>query len=513
MSERIVKWASFLAVFALQVILFQDAWVSIFAPWPHRIGEGMMALMASDLSDGRSPYGDILAVPSVYACYGPLPSLMVSVVASLLPGPTPPEHFVWIGRLLSFIAWCVASISLVFIVRPVSIHPGVAGCIFLCVVSPFWSFWTFRTDSFVVAIEGLILLSMVRLPSNRLGWVLGFLGPALALTKIPAAVDIVPLVLLAACVRGRPLNEEVRRLTPGLAVGGISALITLLIVNAWSGGWMLDNIILTQLHSGKTTGEIFSACVNFALYGRQSVILWIGVVAACFARRSGSLFALAASLLTCGVFATKDGADYNYYLPFLFIATVVSIRELDMAGRLTWVALMLPFMVLPLGGSLHRADKEEITLRTRHYESVLALHRNPQMLSDDPYYSLMAGSKPLATDLFQLSRVLSSKGISQPLLISSATAGWGGEFMWTLLGGRGETGRQLTSPLPHANSQGAVHFLDPSSLARGQPPTIERGDALFPLYLRKLGILALFLTLAAIIPIAKAADSRESSIP
>lgn len=513
MLEKVVKYASLLVAFGLLVVLFRDAWSSIFSPWPHRIGEGMMAWMASEISAGRSPYGDILAIPSVYACYGPLPSLAAAVASAFIPGDASAEHIVWAGRLLNFAAWCTASVSVVAIVRPKSVHPAVAACFFLGVASPFWAFWTFRTDSFVAALEALILLSLVRLPSRSLIWALGVLAPALALTKIPAALDILPLVLLSSCIRGHPLDAELRRVAPGLLVGLGSALLAIVLANAASGGWMVDNIIFTQLSSGRTTGAIFSSCVDFALYGRQSTVLWVGVLAACFFRSRVSLLALALSLLTCGALATKDGADNNYYLPFLFMSTVVAVRELDRAGRLAWAALILPLTVLPLSGSLHRDSQSEIATKTGGYESVLAVHRDPLILSDDPYYNLMAGTRPLATDLFQLSRVLSSSGTSSAPLVAAASSAWGEEFIWVILGRSVDRDSPLVAGLPHANHQGAVHISDLRPLVSTAPPSTQKNDSLLPLYLSKLCVLAFFLVIAAFLPLPSTSTSKSSSPP
>lgn len=508
MLERLVKYASLMVAFWLLVVLFRDAWSSVFAPWPHRIGEGMMAWMASELSSGRMPYGDILAVPSVYACYGPLPSLMAAMLAMLPPGAPPPEYFVWSGRLLNFAAWCAASLLVVAIVRPRSVHPAVAGSVFLCAVSPFWSFWTFRTDAFVVALEALILLCLVRLPPRHLWWSMVALAPMLALTKIPAALDMVPLVLLAACLRDRPLSEELRRQLPALLAGAASAAGVLAAVNAASGGWMVDNIIFAQLHSGRTTGEIFSACVDFALYGRQNAVLWMGLLAVCLSRRRLSLLALALSLLTCGALATKDGADYNYYLPFIFALAVVAVRELDRAGRLAWASLVLPLAVLPLGGSLHRAQAWEVWEKTRSLEQVLAIHKDPSLLSDDPYYSLVAGTRPLATDLFQLSRVTASRGLAPSGLVETATAAWGDEFLWVLLGREVGPDSPFGTPLPHGNYQGAIHVRDLAPLVPDSPPSTSRNESLLPIYLRRLAFPAAMLVLAAFLPVPSRRATR-----
>lgn len=496
-----MKYISLLVAFWLLVLLVKDAWVSVFAPWPHRIGEGMMVWMASELSHGRLPYGDILAVPSVYACYGPLPSLLAAFPAWLPWGEPNPVHFVWAGRLLTFGAWLTASLLVAAIVRPRTVHPAVAGSIFLCAVSPFWSFWTFRTDAFVAAIEALILFCLVRMPTRHLVWSLPVLATGLALTKMPAAVDIVPLFLLSVCIRGRPLAEELRRQFPALLAGAAAALAVVVVVNALSGGWMIDNIIFNQLSSGPTTSEIFSACIDFALYGRQNAVLWIGLLAACLAGRRLSLIALTLSLLVCGILATKDGADSNYYLPFIFALSVVAVRELDRVGRLAWASLLLPLVVLPLGGSLHRAPEWEVSSKTREYESVLALHRSATLLSDDPYYSVLAGTPPLATDLFQLSRVMASRGVPPTTLVESATSAWGDEFIWTLLGREVAANSPLGTPLPHANYQGSIHVLDLSPLVPITPPSIPRNESLSHLYLRKLGIPAALLVLAAFLPI------------
>jgi hypothetical protein len=397
------------------------------------------------------------------------------------------------------------------IVRPRSVHPAVAASVFLCAISPFWSFWTFRTDAFVALVEALILFSLARLSSRQLYWSLSVLAPTLALIKLPAALDIVPLVLLAACIRSRPLSEELRRQGPPLLAGAASALVVLLAVNAASGGWMIDNIIFSQLHSGWTTREIFSACVDFALYGRQNAVLWAGLLVACLFRRRLSLLALALSLLTCSALATKDGADYNYYLPFIFVLTVVAVRELDRVGKLGWACLALPLAVLPLGGSLHRAPARAVEEKTKELESVLAVHRAPSMISDDPYYNLIAGTRPLATDLFQLSRVMAARGSSPAPLVESASAAWGDEFVWVLLGREVHPGTPFGSHLPHGNYQGAVHVHDLSPLVPSAPPTINRHESLTPVYLLKLAVPLVLLVLAAFLPPIRRLRSLSST--
>lgn len=499
MFQKVVKWASLSACLAMLTLLMHDALVSIFSPFPHRIGEGMMAWMSSQILAGRMPYGDILAIPSRYSCYGFFPSLLAALPGLAgLPGFAG-EGLVRAGRAMVFVSWCVASFALAFAVRPKSVNPLAAGCLFLCVASQFWAFYAFRVDSFALALEAVILLSLVRLSGRRLAWSIAALAPMLALTRIPAALDILPLAMLSAYLRAVPLATELRRLARPMAIGALSAATVLLLANLASGGWMLNNIVAVQLLSGPTTAEIFCAVADFVLRGPQATLLWAGALVLLLSR-SGSvaLWAMSLSLLACGALATKDGADHNYYLPFLLVGTAASMSALDRRGILPLALLSLPFMFLPLQPALHRAPAWEIEARISRYQEVADLHRRPAFLTDDPYYSVAVGTEPLATDLFQLSRALAASNRTAASLVESASGAWGGEFIWALLGRTVSPDSPLGSPLPHGYYQSSVHLYDPRTMVPSSPPQIARHGSLWRLYVRKVAVPCLLMAVAGL---------------
>lgn len=460
-------------------VLFWDALNSIFAPWPHRIGEGMMLWMASRLSEWQLPYGDIFAVPSVYACYGPLPSLLASIVGSVLMDPENPASMLFAGRAMVFVCWVWASCCVSLTVRPNKTHPLVSSVVLLAIVSPFWVFYTFRVDAFAIAILSAILASMVRLEGKPLVVALSVFAACLAMTKPTAALDIFPMILMASAIRETPLWQEIRRLTKPMLIASLVALSFVIAVELMSGRWMLNNIIFTQSISGITTHEIYRACVDFAVYGRQNVIIWLGLAALLLSGNSAkSVLAVSLSLAICGLLATKDGADYNYYMPAILLATVATVRELDRLGRLNMAILILPLSILPLDGALHRTSKPEISRQTSNKALIIEAHRSPDFLSDDPYYSVLAGSQPLATDLFQLSRALASANRDASELVSSARGAWGEEYLWVILN------RQITSedafamPMPYGNSWGGIRVDSLTSVIPSRPPEIVRPASL-----------------------------------
>ena len=490
----------------LLVTLWKDATLSVPVPVPHQYGEGVMVWMAREIDHGRSPYGDILAAPSRYSCYGPLPSTLAALVSRLIPVDDG-MRYVIAGRVLNLALWMTAGFALGLLTgRPVVAFA--MACALPLAISHISFMWTFRVDSAVAAVESLILLTLVRRRPAELRWLLPALMAALALTKPPAAADLVPLALVAfAFSRLRPL-EFARTIVPKLLASGVFALAVFFSLDWIQGGWMSNNILWEQKNSGWSPGVAIGHNMgNFLLkVPVWPMLLWAawGVASAMSRNARYALIGVALSLALCSAATMKYGADVNYYVPLLvLLAALCSMRLTSSAQTAVFlVAVHLASTpLIPWDGTpaMHRAVHDYAASQVPTANFLVEAHSSDTVLSEDPFFSVVAGYHPLVTDVFQYNIAAHRAGKVPSDLVSLTSVMWGGSRVRDLLANWGTLGVS-SAPVPAGvpYMPEAVLLRPANSLKVSSPPYFNRNaPPLGELWHRALAP-ALVLLLAAV---------------
>lgn len=424
----------------LFTVLWKDATASVPVPVPHQYGEGVMVWMARELDAGRSPYGDILAAPSRYSCYGPLPSALAALISRVVPSDDG-MRYVIAGRILNLALWMIAGFSLGLLSGRIPVGFAMAVALPLA-ISHISFMWTFRVDSAVAAVESVILLVLARHRPLELRWALPVLLSCLALTKPPAAVDLVPLSLLALAFSSEKPLRFARSVLPHLLTSGALALAVFFALDWVQGGWMSNNILWEQKRSGWNPGVSVGYNVgNFMLKTPMwPILLWCawGVASSLSRNARYGLVGLAVSLAACGAASMKYGADVNYYVPALVLMAALAVMRMTSYGQTAVFLVAIHLAATPLipwdgMPALHRAVWNYASSQRANADYLISAHSADTVLSEDPFFSVLAGHHPLVTDVFQYNIAAHRSGKVPSDLLSLATAAWGGSRLRDLL--------------------------------------------------------------------------------
>lgn len=501
----------------LMASLLGDWGKALKFPAPHQYGEGVLVWMTKEIDAGHWPYGEILGTPSRYSCYAPLAPTLAALVSKVTPGEG--ERYVQAGRVVNYSAWLIAAF-LIACASSKAILPRIAiALMFLSAISLHSFFWTFRVDSTVMACQALVLFVLVRCPPRRLSTLLPLSVVLLTLAKPPAALDLIPIGLLAMSLRqSSPLDFIKMTLRP--AIYSIVLAPTIFFgFDVLSGMKMSNNILWEQLGSGSIDPEGFSRNLYSALLppAMWPTLIWASFAFAAFAPSGRlKLAAIAISLLFCTAFSTKNGADTNYYFPLIMILVSSAGSYLRLSpGHATFIIIALTALTLPLDPqpSHRKSDRQKADI-TYRVDTLKTIHDQENFLSDDPFFSVLAGRDPLVTDIFQLTLATANARKSAEYLSNTATGAWGG-FRLKALMARGEDFSLEENAVPMAISYApdAVWVKDISKAPPLHPPMEVSWSNVRQEFLKKGVFTSLFLFLLALVPTRCFSDPTRGRPP
>lgn len=498
--------AGWLSAIILSFFLLLDWSKALRFPAPHQYGEGVLVWMTSEIDKGKWPYGDILAVPSRYSCYAPLAPSISATVSRVIPAGEPGERYVWAGRLTTYVAWCAAAILLAVVAAHTMLSRFAVALMFLSAISVHSFFWSFRVDAAVIACQALVLYVLVKAPARWMKIALPLSVTLLTLTKPPAAVDLLPIGILSIALRGIPPLEFLKMTWKPAVYAVVIAPLTFFALDAMSGMRMSNNILWEQLGSGSTDPDGFTRNLYAALLPPE---MWPALAWSAFAIAASvpsgrlKLAAIAISLLLCAAFSTKNGADTNYYFPLIMVlcATAGSYLRL-VPGHAPFVLVATAILVLPLDNQpLHRKtdrQKADIEYKT---DALKTIHDRDNFLSEDPFFSVLAGREPLVTDMFQLTLAAANADKSAAYLSNIASGAWGGFRLKGLMARSEDFSLEETAiPMPLSYAHDAVWVKEISKFPPTFPPLSPDWKNVRQEFLKRGFFSFLFLILLALVP-------------
>lgn len=484
--------------------LAEDWGKALKFPAPHQYGEGVMVWMTKEIDNGRWPYGNILETPSRYSCYAPLAPALAAITSRILPGEA--ERYVHAGRAVNYGAWLSAAILIAFASSSSNLSRVVTGLMFLSAISLHSFFWTFRVDAVVIACQSLVLFILVRSPARKLTVLLPLAVTMLTLAKPPATIDLIPIGLLSLALRKSPPLEFIRLTWKPALISVLLAPLVFFSLDALSGMRMSNNILWEQLGSGSTDPAGFSSNLSSALSPPEMwpVLLWSSLAISAFVP-SGRLrlAAISLSLGLCAAFSTKNGADVNYYFPLIMILSSVAGSYFRLSpghaifAVIATAALTLPLETLPPHRKTTR-QKADVGYRV---ESIKTIHDQANFLSEDPFFSVLAGRDPLVTDIFQLSIANARIRQSASYLSNISSGAWGGFRLKALFARSEDFSLEETAiPMGVGYASDAVWVKEISKFPPAFPPMEVSWTNVRQEFLKKGFLSALFLLLLALVP-------------
>lgn len=371
------------------------------------------------------PYGDISGVPSVYSCYGPLPSLVALLLSKvvILPGSIPDGGGMFFsGKVIAFFSWAIVAACL-FSIRQGSLWQRA-----LAAAVPFGAFagtvfmYSWRVDPFLCAVFAGTMLYYSRHPDKpRLGIGIVF-SLLVAFTKPTALIEYPLFVSMGLLLGGGGPRKSFRHLakSTGMAAAG------LLLFNLLSGGWMLNNILTVQAMSGWK--DIEGVFYGLRALARQPMFpLILGLLIVSFLRE-GRWVAAVLWLATLFALAThtKEGGAENYYMPLTVLVGPVLAKTAGSLPGFKGFVLAWCAIFLLLGGGDRMSLKWSGWggfLKTSRIESTVQLFKEKEILSEDALFPVMSNREPLVSDLYQLIAVQSRKGGDLEAWLKRATGG------------------------------------------------------------------------------------------
>jgi hypothetical protein len=428
--------AGWLSVLFAGYILAEDWGRALKTPLPHQYGEGVLVWMAREMDESRWPYGDILEVPSRYSCYGPATPALTTLLSRLIGGDE--LRYVHSGRLLSYSAWFIAALLLAYASARNRLSIAVSSMIFLIAISPHSFFWTLRVDSLVLMFEAAILALLVRGSPSVLKWGLPAAVSALTLTKPPAAADLIPIVIIAIALRGLDWKSAVGLMTRPLLVSVILAPSIFFGLDALTGFRMSDNILWEQMGSGSTSPDGLNRNFRNSLF---SSAMWVPLLFATCAIASTQprgrlmLVSIAISIFLSVTFSTKHGADVNYYFPTMMLICAAAFSYFRLNSLHAPVALLATALLsLPLDPlATHRNPNVDRGQEAYRSDALRRVHDQDNFITEDPFFSVLAGRQPMLTDMFQFTIASSTAGLPTGFMTAKASGAWGGSRLNSML--------------------------------------------------------------------------------
>jgi hypothetical protein len=444
----------FLFFSGIVILTLRKAALLMLHPVPFAYGEGIMTWMSWRIGQGLWPYGDILGVPSVYSCYGPLPAALALALASISPSGSGGEgaELFQAGRVLSFLSWLCVAVCVAAIRQDHPWQRALAASAVFAVFAGTVFLYAWRVDPFLCAVLSGALLYYSRHPTTPSIWAgVGF-AVAVAMTKPTALVDFCLFFSMGVVLGG----GSVGRLAPYVAKIITAAVGLLVTSNFLSGGWMLNNILSIQSMSGwkDTEGVLYglralAAGAAFFPYFILLVLAFLrGEKGGAAVLWLGALFALSTH--------SKDGGAENYYIPLVVLAAPMMART---AGQLPflkeliacWCLLFLATGGGGSGGLRLGWNGEAGRGAEARVSNVVQLFEGKTILSEDCLFPILAEKEPLVSDLFQLAAVQSRVGGNlDPWVDRAAGGALGGS---RILHSCGDQGSGIAMSLPGAEKQ------------------------------------------------------------
>jgi hypothetical protein len=441
-DTRLIKYLSgtLVAVLSLYliVVLVVDASRSVPYPLPHDYGEGILGWMTQEISAGRSPYGDITAVPSRYAAYGPLTAWVASGLAQFLGDDN--MRYLWSGRILNSIYWLIAGAILGLLCRPKLAAIAIAPVLALAISHSSFMF-SFRVDSMMIMLEAAILYVLVKQNPRQLAIGLPLLVTALTMVKPPAALDLFALGILALALSPKTWKTFLRDTwKPGLVAILSAPTVFFLLDQMLYGGWMSHNILTIQRISG--WAEPYSPDMMIGTFFMMSSLwpllvwsLW-GPAAQSQPKARLAFIALSLGFMLNGALALKYGAVTNYYFPLLVLMMGSASMLLRNNAQLLVFLGAVAIAALPLTrqGGAFRGPGKDYGKTAELSNRVTAVHQTDNIITEDVFFSVRAGQQALISDIFQYNLVAAQKKIPNRKMLEAAEVLWGDFRVKHLLG-------------------------------------------------------------------------------
>lgn len=453
--------------------IIADAIQSVTYPLPHDYGEGILAWMTREFFEGRYPYGDITAVPSRYACYGPLPAWIASFFCHFLGDDN--MKFVWSGRILNTIYWLGTGTIMGILCRP-KLGGLLMTPVVILVISHISFMFSFRVDSLMIFLEAAILYALIRHRSNILFISLPILVSALTLVKPTAALDLGALVILGFALGEQSWKEYLKRILKPGVLAIIWAPSLFFTVDLFYHGWMSNNILNIQRVSGwaepyapeMLTKTFF---LTAAIWPLALWALW-GPATHPQAKTRLAFVALALGLLLNGSLALKYGAVTNYYFPLLVLMMGAASLWMRTNVQILVFLGVITITTLPLneqGGPFRNQEvgKERIAEQSRR---ITEIHKTNQIISEDVFFSVLAGHQTMISDIFQYNLVATQNKIPNQKLLEATHGFWGDFRVRHLLG------RAATDPVRFIPPDFVPAFIPAPPYLRGMTFGIDKVD-------------------------------------
>lgn len=450
----LIKYLSGALVVALAVYLIaaliSDAVRSVPYPLPHDYGEGILGWMAQEISAGRSPYGDITAVPSRYAAYGPLTAWVAAGLAQFLGDDN--MKYLWAGRVLNSIYWLVAGGILGLLCRPKLAVIAIAPVLALAISHSSFMF-SFRVDSMMIMLEAAILYVLVKQKPRQLAIGLPILVTALTMVKPPAALDLFALTVLALALSTKPLKSFfLDTWKPGLIAILSAPAVFFLTDQVLYGGWMSHNILTIQRISG--WAEPYSPDMMIGTFFMMSalwpLLLWSlwGPAAQSQPKARLAFIALSLGFMLNGALALKYGAVTNYFFPLLVLMMGSASMVLKNNAQLLVFLGAVAIAALPLTrqGGAFRGPGKDYDKISELSNRVTAVHRTDKIITEDVFFSVRAGKQAMISDIFQYNLAAAKNKVPNRKMLEEAEVLWGDFRVKHLLGKKENDKLEFTPP-------------------------------------------------------------------
>jgi len=432
--EKILGWLLTAAFFSVIFFVFYRLSTITFFPGVLTYGEGVMTWMSWMMSRFVWPYGNILGVPSVYSCYGFLPSLTAIGLSWIIPTGAFPQgtEMFFAGRLITLASWLGIGVLLASIRQDTQWQRLMSVAVPLGIFStgPFMYSW--RVDPFLcLFLSAVMFLHSQKEKEPRVALII-CLSVAVALTKPTALVDFLYFTAFGALLGSRQITLKYTLIYCAAPV--FAGAVVLIFFNYLTGGWMLNNIISIQSISGWKGAE--SVGYGLSRFMESPITPFLLFVFFLTLIKGDARFAIVAFLAVTYTMCThaKDGGAENYFLPVTIAVSPYLARIALSAWPVQALALLMPVAFLCSSGwnNLGMSWAHKRGEDGNRLVSVTDFFHQSPVLSEDCMYPVIANQEPLVSDIFQLIRV---------------QARWGGDLTkWIeACGGRVLAGGRLQS--------------------------------------------------------------------
>jgi hypothetical protein len=320
------------------------------------------------------------------------------------------------------------------------------------------------------------------------------------LTKPTAIIDLVPITILAYCLnRPNPQNADpndnwkafFQTSILWLSISVFTGTVILLIINYLSSGWMLNNIFKIQPMSGWHNDEDFQSVIGTFMKNPTCIAFGIWTLLIPILTNSkkivGIYLSLSLSLLLCGLTSLKFGAAINYFMPLLVVALAICCLGIKKYPGALFLLLIVGALTLPLKHSNLPFRQENWKLSLDEAEtlsSIVNQHKSDQIVTEDAFFSVLAGHQPLISDIFQFLIINLIDNKNREVLQRSVKRTWSG---WRVEHVLGQDQNKYSPEKPVVNT-----LRDITGTSIKGRPTIIISKVSVPVNNKEIGIISLF---------------------